>query len=124
MAIPIVVSCPCGIRTQANAGDVVTCTCGRRYDTATAGGPDQLAAALIVQRRHKVYAWLGICIAGLAAVGGFLLAGFWGAGVALPLSCLVWWKGVQPRWARRAAADLASLPTTRVEATPPRRFSG
>jgi hypothetical protein len=39
-----------------------------------------------------------------------------GAGLALPFSCLVWWKGVQPRWRRRAAADLASIPTSRIKA--------
>ena len=116
MAIPIIVNCSCGIRTQANAGDVVTCACGRRYDTATVE-PDQMAAAALVQRRHKVYARLGICVAGLAAIGGFAFAGVWGAGIALPLSCLIWWKGVQPRWRRRAAADLASLPTSRIEAS-------
>ena len=116
-AVPIIVRCPCGVSTQANAGDIVTCACGRRYDTSMAAA-DQIAAAALVQRRHKVYARLGICVAGLATIGGFAIAGFWGAGLALPLSCLVWWKGVQPRWRRRAAADVAGIPTSRIEARP------
>jgi hypothetical protein len=115
MAVPIIVRCPCGASTEANAGDVVTCRCGRRYDT-TAVDADQVAAAALVQRRHKIYARLGICVAGLATIGGYFVAGYWGAGMALPLSCLVWWKGVQPRWQRRAAADLATIPTSRIEA--------
>jgi hypothetical protein len=115
MAVPIIVRCPCGVRTEANSGDVVTCTCGRRYDTSAIQA-DQVTLAELIQRRHKVYARLGICVAGLATIGGFVIAGFWGAGIALPMSCLVWWKGVQPRWRRRAAADLASIPTSRIEA--------
>jgi hypothetical protein len=117
MAVPIIIHCPCGVQTRANAGDVVTCECGRQYDTSTAE-PDQMAAAALVQRRHKAYARLGICVAGVTTILGFVIAGFWGAGLALPLSCLVWWKGVQPRWRRRAAADLASLPKSRIAAKP------
>ena len=115
MPVPITVRCPCGVRTEANAGDVVTCACGRRYDTS-AMASDQLAAATLAQRRAKAYARLGICIAALATLGGFLVAGWWGAGMALPFSCVVWWKGVQPRWQRQVARDLASMPTTRIEA--------
>jgi hypothetical protein len=115
MAVPIVVRCGCGAHTEATAGDVVTCQCGRRYDTSTIQA-DQVTLAELVQRRHKVYARLGLCIAGLATICGFIIAGFWGAGIALPMSCLVWWKGVQPRWQRRAAADLSTIPTSRIEA--------
>jgi len=115
MAVPIVVRCSCGAQTPASAGDVVTCECGRRYDT-TAVDSEQVRLASLIQRRHKVYARLGLIVAGLATIGGFVVAGWWGAGLALPFSCLIWWKGVQPRWHRRAAADLASIPTSRIEA--------
>lgn len=115
MTIPITVRCPCGTTTSADAGEVVTCTCGRSYDTAALPA-EHLAAAGVTQRRQRVYARLGICVVGLAALGGFLISGIWGAGIALPLSCLIWWKGVQPRWRRRAAADLASMPATRIPA--------
>ena len=115
MPVPIVVRCPCGARIEAKAGDVVTCECGRRYDT-TAVDSEQVRLASLIQRRNKVYARLGLIVAGLATIGGFVVAGWWGAGLALPFSCLVWWKGVQPRWQRRAAADLATIPKSRIEA--------
>jgi hypothetical protein len=115
MAVPIVVRCSCGVQTPASAGVVVTCTCGRTYDTATVDS-EQVRLAGLIQKRHKVYARLGLVVAGLATIGGFVVAGWWGAGLALPFSCLIWWKGVQPRWHRRAAADLASIPTSRIEA--------
>jgi hypothetical protein len=115
MAVPIVVRCPCGARIEAKTGDVVTCECGRRYDTSAVDS-EQVRLADLIQRRHKVYARLGLIVAGLATIGGFFVAGWWGAGLALPFSCLVWWKGVQPRWQRRAAADLATIPKSRIEA--------
>jgi hypothetical protein len=115
MATPIIVKCGCGAETAATAGDLVTCRCGRTYDT-TAVSPEQVAAAETVRRRQKIYARLGLCVVGLATVIAFFLAGVWGAALALPVACLVWWKGVQPRWQRRAAADLAALPTSKIEA--------
>jgi len=36
--------------------------------------------------------------------------------VGLPFSCLVWWKGVEPRWQRCAAAVLATIPNSWIEA--------
>lgn len=121
MAVPLNVRCPCGTTSPAEVGDVVTCVCGRTIDTSTLD-PRQIEAAEAVRRHMQVYARLGIAIVGLATVGGFIVASWWGAGLALPFSCLVWWKGVQPRWRRRAAADLASIPISLVDAQPgPRR---
>jgi hypothetical protein len=117
VAVPITVRCPCGATSSAEAGDVVTCTCGRTFDT-TQLDPQQLRAAELARRHMQLYTRLGLGIVGLATVCGFFIASWWGAGLALPFSCLVWWKGVQPRWRRRAAADVAAIPTSRIEAQP------
>jgi hypothetical protein len=99
MAIPVVVSCPCGEQVRGSAGEVLQCpSCGRRHETD--GVPiDDLRAAAAVVTRHRIATRLGTGVVGLVTVllfvrfgwAGFL-AGILGGGAAVYAGFLPWWR--------------------------------
>ena len=115
MSIPLKITCECGQTTAAESGDSVTCACGRVYDTASLPAAS-LAGAHSMKERYKRYAYLGIVIVLGTTIVAYVLGGIWSAGIALPLSGLIWWKGVAPSWQKRAKAEAASLPTFKLDA--------
>jgi hypothetical protein len=112
--IPLVVRCSCGGVHTAHAGDIVTCDCGETYDTHEVP-QEKLAAAAGARNRQKAYVRFGIAVVALTMIAGFFIAGWWGAALALPLSCLVWWKRVLPHFHSKSLLDVAAIPTTTVE---------
>ena len=93
----------------------MTCACGRTYDTAKLP-TEALAGARSMKERYRRYAWIGILIVLGTTLVAFLLGGLWGAAIALPLSGLIWFKGVAPHWGKRAKAEVAELPTFTLDA--------
>jgi len=115
MSIPLTLRCECGETLSANAGETVTCTCGRRYDTSTIPGPS-VARVRATQVRMKLYARLGLALVVLFGVLGFLVAGLPGVAFAAALFALVWWRVIAPWLRRRHAEDLGDLPSWNLEA--------
>jgi hypothetical protein len=108
-SVPITVRCECGVETPAMAGDVVTCTCGRRYDTRELQS-QQLAVARSLRARATATARLGMGVAGLVGLGAFLVAGYAAALVAVVVAVVVWLGVAQPLLRKRAAARIGALP--------------
>ena len=69
-----------------------------------------------MKHRYERYAWLGILVVFGTTIVAFLLGGIWGAAIALPLSGLIWFKGVAPHWKQRAKLEAAELPTFTLDA--------
>jgi hypothetical protein len=108
-SVPITVRCECGVETPALAGEVVTCACGRRYDTGELQS-QQLAVARSLRARATATARLGMGFAGLAGLLAFLVGGYAAALVAVVVAVAVWLGVVQPVLRRRAAARIRALP--------------
>jgi hypothetical protein len=108
-SVPITVRCECGVETPATAGEVVTCACGRRYDTRELQS-QQLAVARSLRARATATARLGLGFAGLAGLVVFLVAGYAAALVAVVVAAVAWLAGVQPLLRRRTAARIRELP--------------
>lgn len=115
MSIPLTVRCECGEVLSADAGEVVTCTCGRRYDTSTLPGPS-VAHVKATQARLRLYARLGAVAVVTFGLLGFFLAGLPGVAGAASVSALLWWKVVAPALRRRHMDDVTDLPTWSLEA--------
>jgi hypothetical protein len=115
MSIPITLRCECGEVLSAQAGDVVTCTCRRRYDTSTLPGPS-IAHVRSTQARLRLYARLGAVVVVLFGLLGFYFAGLPGVAGAASISAIVWWRVVAPALRRKHMDDVTDLPTWNVEA--------
>jgi hypothetical protein len=115
MSIPLTLRCECGETLSANAGEAVTCTCGRRYDTSTVPG-ESIARVRATQMRMKLYARLGLAFVVLFGVLGFLVGGLPGVAFAAALFALIWWKVIAPWLRRRHSEDLSELPSWNLEA--------
>jgi hypothetical protein len=115
MSIPLTVRCECGEVLSAKAGEAVTCTCGRRYDTANIPG-QSVARVRATQVRLRTYARLGFVVVILFGVLGFYVGGLPGVAFAAALSALVWWRVVAPWLRRRHSDELADLPSWTIEA--------
>jgi hypothetical protein len=116
-SVPITVRCECGVETPATAGEVVTCACGRRYDTRELQS-QQLAVARSLRARATATARLGMGVVGVAGLVAFLVAGYAAALVAVVVALVAWLGGVQPLLRKRAAARIRALPGAGL---PPRR---
>lgn len=115
MAIPLTLRCECGDVISAQAGDIVTCTCGRRYDTSTLPGTS-IAHVRATQARLRLYARLGAIIVVFLGLLGFFVAGLPGVAGAASISAIIWWRVVAPSLRRKHMDDVTDLPTWNVEA--------
>ena len=115
MSIPLTVRCDCGETLSVTLGDQITCACGRRYDTSSMPR-ESFVRVRAAQLRVRLYTRIGIVLVIGAAVLGWWIEGLAGAALAGPAAALLWFRFVQPRFKRRQAADLAGLPTWKLEA--------
>jgi len=108
MAIPVVVSCPCGEKVRCNAGDEVRCpSCGRRHSTEGVA-LDQVRAAASVITRHRLAARMGAGVVGLIGLTCFLRFGVYGMWIGAALGALLYYGVVLPFWRRRLVAGLSA----------------
>jgi hypothetical protein len=116
VAIPLTVRCECGEVHSVDLGDSVRCSCGRTYDTSTLPSA-QFARIRAHQAKGRLYVRLGfVFVVGITVLCG-LRWGFWGAGVAAPLTALIWFKIIR-RWFMRAfVPSPGELPTLELEAS-------
>jgi hypothetical protein len=110
--VPIVVSCECGRATDADAGDEVTCGCGRRYRTELS--PEQRSALNAMQQRSRAFARLGIGVVGMVALVAMLGLGVRGGAVVLALGVVAWWVLLQRVWRQRVVRRIAGLPPATI----------
>lgn len=115
MSIPLTIRCECGEALSAEAGEAVTCTCGRRYDTSTIPG-SSVARVRATQVRLRLYARIGLIAVITFGILGYFAAGLPGVALAASLSALIWWKGVAPWLRRRHAEELSDLPSWQLKA--------
>lgn len=118
MSIPITIRCECGEVNKADFGDVVTCSCGRRYDTSTLPQGD-LFAVQRAQTRMKLYVTVGMIFVVGLTLAGFFLWGVKGAAIVGPLTGLLWFRLIGPRFRRHVFRDAGELPAWDLKATEP-----
>ena len=116
VAIPITVRCECGETHKANLGDVVECSCGRRFDTS------KIAASNFPQvREHQAKARLYVRIGAVFIVAAGLIAyfvwDFWAAAVTVPLAAMLWFWYIRRWFMRRFVPSPGELPTLELEAS-------
>jgi hypothetical protein len=111
--VPIVVTCECGHTTEAYAGEVVTCACGRRY--ATELSQAQSAAIRAMGTRLQVFARLGIGVVGLLSLAAILTLGTYAGVAVLAVLATIWWVVLQPMWRRRLTSEIARLPPGTIQ---------
>jgi hypothetical protein len=114
MSIPLTIRCECGAVLPAKAGETVTCSCGRRYDTSNIPS-SSVARVRATQVRLRFYARIGLILVVAFGVLGFLWLGLPGVAGAASLSALIWWKVVAPQLRRRHSEELADLPSWSLE---------
>jgi len=116
VAIPITVRCECGETHSVKLGDVVDCSCGRRYDTSQLP-KERFAQVRAHQAKTRLYVRLGavwIIVLGLVT---FLLWGKWGVSVGAPLAALIWFLIIRRWFMRTFVPSPGELPTLELEAS-------
>lgn len=113
-SLPIRVTCDCGVVTEAVAGEVVTCTCGRRYDTATM--VDRAAIARVAQatRRARLLTRLGLLATVAGALLGYAVFGLYGAIIAGAVVPAIWIRTARPIWRRDLKAAVDDVGSQRI----------
>ena len=114
MTVPLRLNCDCGRSLQAEAGAVVTCECGRRYDASRIPSAEYLQVQA-AQVRMRTWSRIGLLVIGLGAVLAWAFVGMIAAFIVLPTAGLVWFRLVLPQLRRKQQAELAALPTWRLE---------
>ena len=99
MAIPITVRCECGETHSAKLGDVVECSCGRRYDTS------QISESNFPQvREHQAKARLYVRVGAVFIIAHWsrvvLPLGHLGRGDHRPIAGMLWFWYIR-RWFMR-----------------------
>lgn len=116
MSLPITVRCECGETVSAELGDIVTCACGRRYDTTSIGG-EKLARVRAAKARITLYLRVAtIFLVGMVVVAGVLYQGR-GVAIAIPAAAAVWFWMISPRYKRRYLTDLSEMPSWDLKAS-------
>ena len=116
MAIPITVRCECGETHPAKLGDLVECSCGRRYDTSeiAEGNFPQVRAH---QAKARLYVRVGAVVLIVAGVTSFLLCGIWAAAVTVPIAAMLWFWYIRRWFMRRFVPSPGELPTLELKAS-------
>jgi hypothetical protein len=116
VAIPITVRCECGQTHAAKLGDIVECSCGRRYETA-ALPPERFAHVRARQARIRLYIRLGFVFVAGIAVATALLWGLRGVALGAPLAGLMWFLFLGKWYRRRWLRDVPEPTALQLEAT-------
>src|SRR5262245_25649745 len=115
-AIPITVRCECGETHSAKLGDVVECSCGRRYDTS------QIPESTYPQiREHQAKARLYVRVGAVFVLGvgviAFFVWGIYAAAICVPIAGLLWFWYLRRWFMRKFVPSPGELPTLELEAS-------
>ena len=116
MAIPITVKCECGEAHKANLGDVVECSCGRRFDTSKISETN-FPQVHEHQAKAKLYVRVGAIFLLTAGVTAYFIWGFWAAAITVPLTGMVWFWYIRRWFTRRYVPSPGELPTLELESS-------
>jgi hypothetical protein len=116
LAIPITVRCECGETHAARLGEVVECSCGRRYETSQLP-QGRFAQVREHQAKARLYVRVGAVFIVAAGVASFFLWGLWGAAITTPLAGVFWLFYLRRWFMRRYVPSPGELPTFELEAT-------
>lgn len=106
---PIAVACECGERRDLAYGQIWSCSCGRRWNTAQIDAGEYARIRRVQLRFRALPVALGLVTSLLALF--FLLTGnTFSLFILLPFSLVVWSALVRPAHRRRYAAALGELP--------------
>lgn len=104
------VTCPCGTVTSVAAGSVVTCTCGRGWETASVPAADLAGVRSSVRRLRLRQATF---VVGLVLAVGvlLLLRSSTPTFVLVAVFVLLWLRLCLPWWRSRRQPTLVGAPT-------------
>jgi hypothetical protein len=116
VSIPITVRCECGETHSAKLGEIVECSCGRRYDTSgiSEGNFPQVREH---QAKAKLYVRVGAVLLIAAGTVSFLLWGLWAAAVTVPLTAMLWFWYIRRWFMRKFVPSPGELPTLELKAS-------
>lgn len=114
---PILITCPCGIETRGETGDIIVCSgCGARYDTAAEAARLERVAAQ-TQRQFRYLSRAGLGFVGLTGIVCLVLINIWALLIGATLAAVVWYALLMPFQKRRMLAKAAGLYTPTVAPT-------
>jgi hypothetical protein len=106
---PITVRCECGERRDLAYGEIWSCTCGRRWNTAQIDAEEYARLRRVQLRFRALPVAMGLATSLLALF--FLLTGNnFSLFLLLPFALVVWSSLVRPVHRRRYAEALGELP--------------
>jgi hypothetical protein len=116
VSIPITVRCECGETHSAKLGDVVECSCGRRYDTSqiSEGNFPQVREH---QAKARLYVRVGAVVLIVAGTLSFLIWGIWAAAITVPLAAMLWFWYIRRWFMRKFVPSPGELPTLELKAS-------
>jgi hypothetical protein len=106
---PIAVRCECGERRDVAYGEVWSCSCGRRWNTAQIDAEEYSRLRQVQLHFRALPVALGLATS-LVALFFLLTGNTFSLFILLPFSLVVWGALVRPVHRRRYAAALGELP--------------
>ena len=116
MAIPITVRCECGETHSVKLGDVVECSCGRRYETSQIS-ESNFPQVREHQSKARLYVRVGIIFIAAAGAIAFFLWGIWATAIVVPIAGMLWFWYIRRWFMRRFVPSPGELPTLELEAS-------
>jgi len=114
--IPITVRCECGETHSVKLGDVVECSCGRRYETSKIS-ESNFPQVREHQAKARLYVRVGAVFIVAVGLAAFFLWGFYAAAVCVPIAGMLWFWYIRRWFIRRYVPSPGELPTLDLEAS-------
>ena len=114
--IPITVRCECGETHSVKLGDVVECSCGRRYETSKIS-ESNFPQVREHQAKARLYVRVGAVFIVAVGLVAFFLWGFYAAAVCVPIAGMLWFWYIRRWFIRRYVPSPGELPTLDLEAS-------
>jgi hypothetical protein len=115
-AIPITVRCECGETHSVKLGDVVECSCGRRYETSKIS-ESNFPQVREHQMKARLYVRVGAVFLLIIGAVAFLAWGIWAAAVTVPIGAMLWFWYIRRWFMRRYVPSPGELPTLELESS-------
>ena len=110
-SVPLRITCDCGNTLQTDAGETVTCACGRSYDTTSIARHPDLAGLTSDMARAKMLSKVGLLAVIAIGVGVFFWLGWAAATLAFGLAAALFIRTVRPIYRRDMKRTATGLPT-------------
>ncbi len=114
-SVPLRITCDCGNTLQADAGETVTCACGRSYDTTAIARHPDLAGLTSEMARARMLSKVGLLAVIAIGVGVFFWLGWAAATLAFGLAAALFVRTVRPIYRREMKRTATELPTWKLK---------